>query len=168
VLLSSLLLLLLFWQWRPIATIVWRAEGVLGGFLTAIYWLGWLIALASTFMIDHFDLFGLKQAYAARKAAETSSSTFRARWLYRFVRHPLMLGFLLAFWATAVMTIGHLAFSLITTAYILIALQWEERDLIAEFGETYQKYHARVPMLLPFSLFRRESLSERTAPRAEG
>jgi methanethiol S-methyltransferase len=149
VLLSSLILLLLFWQWRPIPTPVWHTEGMAAWLLTGVYWLGWSIALASTFMINHFDLFGLRQAFLALRGAELPGQSFRTPLLYKVVRHPLMLGFLLAFWATPVMTAGHLLFSIMTTAYILIALQFEERDLVAEFGTTYQQYRERVPMLLP-------------------
>ena len=149
VLLSSLLLLLLFWQWRPIPTPIWQASGPAAWLLISVHWLGWLIAFASTHMIDHFDLFGLRQALAAWRGAEMPSQSFRTPLLYKIVRHPLMLGFLLAFWATPEMTAGHLLFALANTAYILVALQFEERDLIAEFGATYQDYRRRVPMLVP-------------------
>ena len=149
VLLSSLVLVLLFWQWRPIPTPIWQASGITAWLLTGVHWLGWLIAFASTYMIDHFDLFGLRQALVALRGAEISGQSFRAPLLYKIVRHPLMLGFLLAFWATPEMTAGHLLFAIANTAYILVALQFEERDLIAEFGATYQDYRRRVPMLLP-------------------
>jgi len=149
VLLSSLILLLLFWQWQPIPIQVWQIGGIAAWFLTGVYWLGWLIAFASTFMIDHFDLSGLRQAYFALRGAKDPGQTFRTPLLYKIVRHPLMLGFLLAFWATPAMTAGHLLFAVMTTAYILVALQFEERDLIAVFGATYQQYRERVPMLLP-------------------
>jgi protein-S-isoprenylcysteine O-methyltransferase Ste14 len=149
VLLSSLILLLLFWQWRPIPTVIWHTDGILAALLTGVYWIGWLIALASSFMIDHFDLFGLRQGFGALRGGETSSKSFRTPLLYRLVRHPIMLGFLLAFWATPEMTAGHLLFAIANTVYILVGLQLEERDLIAEFGATYQRYRRRVPMLLP-------------------
>ncbi|UEM09750.1 isoprenylcysteine carboxylmethyltransferase family protein [Bradyrhizobium barranii subsp. barranii] len=149
VLLSSLILLLLFWQWRPIPAPIWQASGMIAWLLTGVHWLGWLIAFASTYMIDHFDLFGLRQALVALRGAEISGQSFRTPLLYKIVRHPLMLGFLLAFWATPEMTAGHLLFAIANTAYILVALQFEERDLIAEFGATYQDYRRRVPMLLP-------------------
>jgi protein-S-isoprenylcysteine O-methyltransferase Ste14 len=149
VLLSSLILLLLFWQWRPIPTPVWQASGIVAWLLTGIHWLGWLIAFASTHMIDHFDLFGLRQAFVAFRGTEITGSSFRTPLLYKIVRHPLMLGFLLAFWATPEMTVGHLLFAIANTVYILVGLQLEERDLIAEFGATYQAYRRRVPMLLP-------------------
>jgi len=149
VLLSSLILLLLFWQWRPIPTPVWQTSGIAAWLLTSIHWLGWLIAFASTHMIDHFDLFGLRQAFVAFRGTEITGQSFRTPLLYKIVRHPLMLGFLLAFWATPEMTVGHLLFAIANTAYILVGLQLEERDLIAEFGATYQAYRRRVPMLLP-------------------
>ena len=149
VLLSSLILLLLFWQWRPIPLPVWHASGIAAQLLTAAYWIGWATAISSTFMIDHFDLFGLRQVFSAWRGSEPSDSSFRTPLLYKVVRHPLMLGFLIAFWATPEMTAGHLLFAASTTAYILIALQLEERDLIAKFGATYQQYCRRVPMLLP-------------------
>lgn len=149
VLLSSLILLLLFWQWRPISMQVWQVGGFAAYVLTGIYWLGWLIVFSSTFMIDHFDLSGLRQAFFALRGKKDPGQSFRTPLLYKIVRHPLMLGFLLAFWATPEMTAGHLLFAIMTTAYILVALQFEERDLIAVFGTTYQQYRERVPMLLP-------------------
>jgi protein-S-isoprenylcysteine O-methyltransferase Ste14 len=149
VLLSSLILLLLFWQWRPIPTQIWQVGGFAASVLTGVYWLGWLIVFSSTFMIDHFDLSGLRQAYFAVRGAKDPGQSFKTPLLYKIVRHPLMLGFLLTFWATPAMTAGHLLFAIATTAYILVALQFEERDLIAVFGTTYQQYRERVPMLLP-------------------
>jgi methanethiol S-methyltransferase len=155
VLLSSLIFLLLFWQWRPIPIPVWQAGGITASVLTGVYWLGWSIVLASTFMIDHFDLSGLRQAFFALRGAKLPDQSFRTPLFYRIVRHPLMLGFLLAFWATPEMTVGHLLFAIMSTAYILVGLQFEERDLIGEFGATYQQYRQRVPMLLPRIFVRR-------------
>ena len=149
VLLSSLILLLLFWQWRPIPIPVWQVEGTAASLLIGLYWLGWLVVFASTFMIDHFDLSGLRQAFFALRGAEPPPQSFKTPLLYKIVRHPLMLGLLLAYWATPEMTAGHLLFAIVNTAYILVGLQFEERDLIAEFGTTYQQYRRRVPMLLP-------------------
>jgi protein-S-isoprenylcysteine O-methyltransferase Ste14 len=149
VLISSLLLILIFWQWRPIATTIWHAEGWPAAILTAISWIGWLIGLASTHMIDHFELFGLRQVFDALRGAATRVSAFKTPLLYKLVRHPLMLGLLLAFWATPHMTAGHLLFALTFTAYILVGVQLEERDLVAEFGDSYERYRQRVPMLLP-------------------
>lgn len=157
VLLSSLILLLLFWQWRPIPTPIWQTSGLAAWLLIGVHWLGWLIAFASTHMIDHFDLFGLRQAFLALRGADMPGQSFRTPLLYKIVRHPLMLGFLLAFWATPEMTAGHLLFALANTAYILIALRFEERDLIAEFGATYQDYRQRVPMLVPRLFMRRQT-----------
>jgi protein-S-isoprenylcysteine O-methyltransferase Ste14 len=132
-----------------------------------VHWLGWLIAFASTHMIDHFDLFGLRQALSALRGAEMPGQSFRTPLLYKIVRHPIMLGFLLAFWATPEMTAGHLLFAIANTAYILVALQFEERDLIAVFGATYQDYRRRVPMLVPGLFARRRSEDRRPvgAPR---
>ncbi|MBR0821687.1 methanethiol S-methyltransferase [Bradyrhizobium liaoningense] len=167
VLLSSLILLLLFWQWRPIPTPIWQASGIAAWLLTGVHWLGWLIVFASTYMIDHFDLFGLRQAFVALRGAEISGQSFRTPLLYKIVRHPLMLGFLLAFWATPEMTAGHLLFAIANTAYILVGLQFEERDLIAEFGATYQQYRSQVPMLLP-RLFGRRPADNRQPSRSVG
>src|ERR1700760_2933028 len=149
VLLSSLVLVLLFWQWRPIPMQIWHTQGIAAHLLTGTFWLGWLIVNASTLLIDYFHLFGLRQVFSAWRGSTTSDPSFRTPLLYKIVRHPLMLGFLLAFWATPEMTAGHLLFALMTTAYILVVLRFEERDLIAEFATTYQQYRRRVPMLLP-------------------
>ncbi|MCS3729972.1 methanethiol S-methyltransferase [Bradyrhizobium betae] len=167
VLLSSLILLLLFWQWRPIPAVIWQVHGIAAWLLIGVHWLGWLIAFASTHMIDHFDLFGLRQAFVALRGTEMPGQSFKTPLLYKIVRHPLMLGFLLAFWATPEMTAGHLLFAIANTAYILVALQFEERDLIAAFGATYQEYRRRVPMLVP-RLFGRRRSDERPSPRPAG
>jgi len=149
VLISSLLLILIFWQWRPITMTIWRIEGWAAAVLTAICWIGWLTALASTHMIDHFELFGLRQVFDALRGAAARAVAFKTPLLYRVVRHPLMLGTLLAFWATPHMTAGHLLFALMMTGYILIGVRFEERDLVANLGESYERYRRRVPMLLP-------------------
>jgi protein-S-isoprenylcysteine O-methyltransferase Ste14 len=152
VLFSSLLLLLLFWQWSPMRGIVWRAENPVGYFfLEALFWIGWLLVLLSTFLINHFDLFGLRQVYLYSKGSEYTELSFKMAFLYKIIRHPIMLGFIIAFWATPVMTTGHLLFAFATTAYILIALQFEERDLVRAHGESYCKYQQEVPMLLPLT-----------------
>jgi protein-S-isoprenylcysteine O-methyltransferase Ste14 len=145
VLISSLLLILLFWQWRPITTTVWRVDGWPAAALTAISWIGWLIGLTSTYLIDHFELFGLRQVFGP----STRVSPFKTPLLYRLVRHPLMSGLLLAFWATPHMTAGHLLFAALMTAYILVGVRFEERDLVEQFGESYEHYRQRVPMLVP-------------------
>ena len=149
VLISSLLLILMFWQWRLITTTIWRVEGWPAAILTAIFSLGWLIGLASTHMIDHFELFGLRQVFGALRGGAARVALFKTPLLYRLVRHPLMLGLLLAFWATPHMTAGHLLFAVLTTAYIFVGTRLEERDLVAQFGATYERYRQRVPMLLP-------------------
>lgn len=149
VLLSSLILLLLFWQWRPIPMVVWQVGGTAAWLLIGIYWLGWIVAFSSTFMIDHFELFGLRQGAFAMRGKAVPGQTFRTPLLYKIVRHPIMLGFLLAFWATPEMTVGHLMFAVANTVYILAGVQFEERDLIAVFGAAYRQYRERVPMLIP-------------------
>lgn len=164
VLLSSLVLFLLCWEWRPMPSVIWdvTAPAARVGLL-ALFWSGWAIVLASTFMISHFELFGLRQVYLAWRGEPYADLGFRTSLLYRLVRHPIMLGFVIAFWATPTMTTGHLLFALATTGYILIALQLEERDLIAALGDTYREYQGRVPMLLPWPRRRVET----AAPRPE-
>ena len=149
VLISSLLLILVFWQWRPIGTTIWHVEGWPAAMLTAICWIGWVIALASSWMIDHFDLFGLRQVSAAMRGAAAEVQMLKTPLLYQGVRHPIMLGFLLAFWATPHMTAGHLLFAVMTTGYVLVGVRLEERDLVAQFGPSYEQYRRRVPMLVP-------------------
>jgi protein-S-isoprenylcysteine O-methyltransferase Ste14 len=156
VLFASLALILLFWQWRPIAAPVWTVDNAAGrGVLLALSWLGWAVVLFSTFLINHFDLFGLRQVFLHWKNKEYTPVGFRALALYKLVRHPIMLGFIIAFWATPRMSAGHLLFAIATTAYILVALQLEERDLVKYFGETYERYQKRVSMLLPIPKMRK-------------
>jgi protein-S-isoprenylcysteine O-methyltransferase Ste14 len=149
VLIASLLLLLLFWQWRPIAGIVWEIDNVTAQFvLEALFWIGWFIVLLSTFSIDHFGLFGLRQVYLYACGKEHPPPKFKMPALYQYVRHPIMMGFLIAFWAAPVMTLGHFIFALATTAYIFVGISLEERDLINFFGEAYKEYRRRVWMIL--------------------
>ena len=150
VLFASALLALLCWQWRPIAGTVWNVEDGAGRLaLQALFWLGWGIVLLSTFMINHFDLFGLRQVWLRLRDTEYSAVNFKTVAFYRFVRHPIMLGFLVAFWATPHMTLGHLLFAAATTAYIFIGIFLEERDLAAAHGAKFAKYREQVPMILP-------------------
>jgi len=150
VLLASLMLLLLYWQWRPMLTPIWMVDHPLGKtLLQVLFFTGWLIVFLGTFMINHFDLFGMRQVYLNVRNREYTDLGFRIPGFYKFVRHPIMLGFLIAFWATPMMTAGHLLFTIATTGYILIALQLEERDLIHYFGEQYQEYRRKTSMLIP-------------------
>ncbi|MBT6153217.1 MAG: isoprenylcysteine carboxylmethyltransferase family protein [Planctomycetaceae bacterium] len=150
VLATSLILILMFCQWRPIPQEVWRIDSQAGfAALLAVSGIGWLIVLAATFMIDHFDLFGLKPTYLHFAGREAEPLEFKQVMLYRYIRHPIMTGFLIAFWATPVMTAGHLLFAAVVTAYVLVALQLEERDLVTAIGEPYRNYQKDVPMLLP-------------------
>ncbi len=152
VLLASLLLALLFWKWQPLPRAIWEVQGAAGTYaLWALFALGWLIVLLSTFMINHFDLFGLRQVYLNLRSMKYSHLTFKSLGLYKVVRHPIMLGFIIAFWAAPRMSVGHLFFSAVTTIYIFLALQLEERDLVTFHGEDYRQYIKRVPMLLPWS-----------------
>lgn len=150
VLISSLLLFLLYFQWRPMTGVVWNIESGLGaGVITAIFWVGWLIVLLSTFMINHFDLFGLRQVYLNFRGDDYHDPKFTTRGLYKCVRHPIMLGFIIAFWATPQMTVGHLVFSIMTSAYIVVGVLFEENDLKNALGQDYEDYQGRVSMLIP-------------------
>jgi protein-S-isoprenylcysteine O-methyltransferase Ste14 len=149
VLLASLLLLLLYWQWRPMPGVVWSVESTTGTMiLMSVFWVGWLIVLSSTFMINHFDLFGLRQVMLPLMNKEYAHVGFKTTMLYKFVRHPIMLGFIIAFWATPYMTVGHLLFAVVTTIYIFMGLQFEEHDLKNAVPE-YEEYRQEVPMLIP-------------------
>jgi protein-S-isoprenylcysteine O-methyltransferase Ste14 len=158
VLISSLLLALICWQWRPIPATVWdlSASQIGAGVLAGVFWVGWLVLLLATFMINHFDLFGLRQVYLRMRGLEYSPPRFTQRALYKLVRHPIMLGFLIAFWAAPRMSLGHCLFAIATTGYILVGIALEERDLVRAHGEQYRAYRAGVPMLLPIGSRKRQ------------
>lgn len=152
VLFSSLALIVLFWQWRPMGGMIWSVQDPIGVFvLYAMFGFGWALILVSTFLINHFDLFGLRQVWLHLLGREERPMKFSTPALYKLVRHPLYVGWLFAFWMTPTMTAAHLLFSLATTAYILLAIQFEERDLVREHGEAYETYRRSVPMLVPFT-----------------
>jgi protein-S-isoprenylcysteine O-methyltransferase Ste14 len=150
VLASSLALILLFWGWQPMGGTVWEVQDPVGrALLYGLFAFGWLLVLVSTFLINHFDLFGLRQVWLQLRGREYTQLRFVTPWPYRLVRHPLYVGWLFAFWATPTMTATHLLFAIVTTAYILVAIQFEERDLLDAHGADYANYRARVPMLIP-------------------
>lgn len=151
VLLGSAALILIFWQWQPMPTIVWDVHNELARrVIDGLFFFGWFFVLVSTFMIDHFELFGLKQVMHRMSGKTAPGMTFRMPGFYKFVRHPIMLGFIIAFWAAPTMSQGHLLFAVVTTAYIFVALQLEERDLVASLGDEYINYRMRVRMIFPF------------------
>ena len=152
VLLSSLCLILLVWQWQPMGGFIWRIEEpVAKTILTVLFIIGWWIVLISTFMINHFDLFGLRQVWFYFLGKKYEPLQFRIPFFYKYVRHPLYLGWLIAFWATPVMSAAHLLFAVLTTGYILTAIKLEEKDLITHFGEKYLSYKRWVPKIIPFT-----------------
>ena len=168
VLLTNLVFVLLFWQWRPLGGTVWEVDSGLGtAILEGLFWLGWLIVLVSTFLIDHFDLFGLKQVTRYLLKKEPHRPQFREHSLYKVVRHPIMLGFIIAFWAAPVMSTGRLLFAALSTAYILVGITFEERDLIKFHGERYLEYARRVPMLIPFWKSRRSGATPSPQPEEQ-
>ena len=151
VLAASLSLLLLYWQWRPLPGVIWSVEAPAGkAVLLGFFWLGWGTVLLSTFIVNHFDLFGLRQVWLHLRNQEYHHPEFQTKSLYRYIRHPIMLGFIIGFWATPYMTAGHLLFAVATTVYILIGIQFEEHDLVQFLGKNYEDYRRRVPMLIPF------------------
>ncbi len=151
VLLATAVLALLCWQWRAIPEpIIWSVSNPFAAMiLWAIFWIGWLVLLVSTFLLNHFELFGLRQVYARLRGYDLPEPEFRTPLLYKSVRHPLYLGFLLAFWATPTMSAGHLLFAVASTGYIFIGIWFEERDLVAQFGDQYRQYRKRVWMVVP-------------------
>jgi protein-S-isoprenylcysteine O-methyltransferase Ste14 len=163
VLFSSLALILLFWKWQPLGGVVWSIEDPFGSVvLRVLFAFGWALVLVSTFLINHFDLFGLRQVWLYLRGRPYTTLQFGTPGPYRLVRHPLYVGWLFAFWSTPTMTFAHLLFTVATTAYILLAIQFEERDLAREHGDSYETYRRSVPMLIPFTRRHRDSeLAER-------
>ena len=156
VLLTSLALLLLFWQWRPLPDVIWSIESQAGQAVAyALFGVGWVTVLLATFMINHFDLFGLRQVWLRFQDAPYRDLGFRTPGFYKYVRHPIQVGFIIAFWATPAMTVGHLMFALVTTVYIIIAVKmFEERDLLREHDETYRTYMDQVGGFIPKGRYR--------------
>jgi protein-S-isoprenylcysteine O-methyltransferase Ste14 len=150
VLATNLVLALFYWQWRPLPEVIWSVDNLAGQIvLYGLFASGIVIVLVSTFLIDHFELFGFKQSYFQLVGKEIPSVSFKTPFLYQYVRHPLMVGFIIAFWVTPLMTVGRLLFAAVTTVYILIAIQIEERDLVSFFGDDYREYRNRTPSLIP-------------------
>lgn len=150
VLLTSLILFLLYWQWRPMTQVIWQADAAWSqAILWGVFWAGFGLVLVSTFIIDHFDLFGLRQVTLPLMRKEYTHPSFKVTFLYKIVRHPLYVGWFLAFWGTPTMTLGHLVFAAGLSAYILVAIRYEERDLVEFLGDDYARYRERVPMLIP-------------------
>jgi methanethiol S-methyltransferase len=143
--------MLLFWQWRPMPAVVWQiADPVVATALVSLSLVGWVIVFTSTFLINHFELFGLHQVASNLSDRSMPAPRFRTPLYYQFVRHPIYLGFIIAFWAASTMTVGHMLFAAVTTAYILVGILLEERDLVDLFGDEYRRYKGRVSMLVPW------------------
>jgi len=150
VLAASAVLTLLIWGWRPLPAVLWSVDQpVAAAVLEGLFWAGWAVVLVATFLIDHFRLFGLKQVWAAARGSELDPPRFQTPGLYRYVRHPLYLGFLLAFWCTPTMTVGHALFAGVWTGWILLAIRLEEKDLVHHHGDAYRAYRNRVRKLVP-------------------
>ncbi len=164
VLFASAVLALLLWQWRPIPGTVWEVQNPMAKLALQVgFFVGWGLLLFSTWLIDHFELFGVRQVFHYLKGVKLEPPAFKTPALYNVVRHPLYLGFLIAFWSTAHMTVGHLFFSIMTTGYILVAIQFEEHDLMRFYGEAYREYRQRVSMIIPFP----PRKTEKAAPQSQ-
>jgi methanethiol S-methyltransferase len=168
VLAASLVLALLFWLWRPIGGTVWSLSGPGVGAFWAVYAVGWAVAVSSTFLISHFDMFGLRQAWLHTRRARYSPPPFTERGLYKLVRHPLMAGFVVVFWSAPTMTAGHLLFAAAATGYILVGIAFEEHDLIQSLDGAYTAYRARVPALIPRPRFQHPSPGHRRSVETTG
>ena len=170
VLFSSLALLLLFWKWQPMGGVVWNVEGAVGrGLLHGGFAFGWLLVLVTTFLINHFDLFGLRQVWLFFRGVPYVPLRFGTPGPYKLVRHPLYVGWFCAFWFTPTMTVTHLVFAVATSVYILIAIRLEERDLVTMHGQDYVRYRKQVPMLIPKLVARSSPVSDdATAPASRG
>jgi protein-S-isoprenylcysteine O-methyltransferase Ste14 len=165
VLLSSVVLIVLYWLWRPVPAVVWEAQAPwLVGLLWGLFALGFGLVLVATFVINHFDLFGLRQVFLRLREKPYTDLPFQVRFLYRFVRHPLYVGWFLAFWATPHMTVGHLLFAIGMSGYILIAVRYEERDLVRYLGQAYVDYQKRVPKFVPRLTSVHEPVKARPVP----
>lgn len=152
VLLASLCISLMMWQWQPVGGIIWQVENeAVKTLLLFTYLLGWLIVFGSTFLINHFDLFGMRQVWLYFNDKPYTNLRFRVPFMYKLVRHPLYMGFIIAFWSASVMTVTHLLFAVLTTGYILTAIQFEEKDLLKTYGENYRSYKRWTPMIIPFT-----------------
>jgi len=151
VMVTNVVLTLLYWQWRPIDTLIWSFDSPFGWILFGISMIGWWLALWSTFLIDHFDLFGLRQVWLYYEGREYTPPPLIVRGVYKYIRNPLMLGFLIAFWFTPTMTLGHLLFAIAMTAYVFIGLHYEERDLAKSLDEDYLRYKQQTPSIFPWS-----------------
>ncbi|MBT4770334.1 MAG: isoprenylcysteine carboxylmethyltransferase family protein [Rhodospirillaceae bacterium] len=150
VLLTGVVLTILYIYWIPMTDIIWNVTNpTIAGAILGLYFLGWVIVVLSTFLINHFDLFGLAQVFRLLKGGKAPEAELKTPFLYKLVRHPIMLGMIIVVWAAPMMTLGHLVFALANTGYVLIALQFEERDLISIFGDTYREYQKKVPMVIP-------------------
>ena len=164
VLATAVVLGLIFRFWRPIPAVVWDVEGAAATLLRGLSWAGFGLVLVATFVIDHFELFGLKQTLRHARGLPVESPRFQVRFFYRYTRHPLYLGFFIAFWSAPTMTAGHLLFSAVVSAYVLVAVRLEERDLVAEHGEAYEEYRRRVPRILPLGRRPAAELAQRRPP----